>query len=190
MFGCAWKINFPENIFSWLCVLMALTQKLVSVKIFTSNNFRTYAQRERERERGRRESPDHAFDCTGEPRAQITPRTHSPDHAFDFVDLRTDLRTHEPIFDLEPLTHEPSTSPTTQSLCATNPRIDLSLCVILIFCVILIDPWTDLRFCVIFIFYSLFDLWFCCCCCGGVGSGVLVVFLLCGGGFCVGGGRK
>ena len=50
VFGCAWKINFPEIIFSWPCVLMALTRKLVSVKIFTSNHFRTHAQRERERE--------------------------------------------------------------------------------------------------------------------------------------------
>ena len=113
----------------------------------------SHAKRERERER--RESPYHAFDFTGKPRAQIMPRTHSPDHAFDFVELRTDLRTHEPIFDPEPLTHKPSTSPTTQSLCATNPRIDLCVCMILIFCVILIDPRTDLYFCVILIFYFL-----------------------------------
>ena len=74
------------------------------------------------------------------------------DHAFDFVDLWT----HEPIFNLEPLTHKPSTSSVTQSLRtmnrsltqslrprATNPRTDLSLCVILIFCVILIYPRTN-----------------------------------------------
>ena len=95
------------------------------------------------------------------------------ERAFDFVDLRT----HEPIFDLEPLTHEPSTSPATQSLRATNrsstqslrltslrlhrqprafaPRTDLSLSMILIFCMILIDQWTNLRFCVILIFYFL-----------------------------------
>ena len=131
------------------------------------------------------------------------------ERAFDFVDLRT----HEPIFDLEPLTHEPSTSPATQSLRATNrsstqslrltslrlhrqprafaPRTDLSLSVILIFCMILIDQWTNLRFCVILIFYFLSLIFgFFCCCCGGVGGGVLVVFLLCGGGFCVGGGGK
>ena len=52
-------------------------------------------------------------------------------------------------------THEPSTSPATHSLRATNPRTDFSLCVILIFCVILIDPRIDLRFCVILIFYFL-----------------------------------
>ena len=135
VFGCAWKINFPENIFNWPCVLMALTQKLVLVKIFTSNHFRTHAQKERER-------------------AQITPLTspanQSPDHAFDFANLRidlwthkpifdpkpsthrstnprTNLRTHEPIFDPKPSTHEPSNSPATQSLHATNPRTDLSL---------------------------------------------------------------
>ena len=60
VFGCAWKINFPEIIFSWPCVLKALTRKWFEVKIFTSNHFRTHAQRERER----------AFN-------------------FDFVDLRT-----------------------------------------------------------------------------------------------------
>ena len=87
VFGCAWKINFPENIFNWPCVLMVLTRKLVSVKIFTSNHFWTHAQRERERERGRRESPDHAFDFA-------------------------DLRTHEPIFDPKPSTHR-STNPRT-----------------------------------------------------------------------------
>ena len=54
VFGCAWKINFPEIIFSWLCVLKALTRKWFEVKIFTSNHFRTHTQRERERER---ESP-------------------------------------------------------------------------------------------------------------------------------------
>ena len=99
MFGCAWKINFPENIFNWPCVLMALTQKLVLVKIFTSNHFRTHAQKERER-------------------AQITPSTspanQSPDHAFDFANLRIDLWTHKPIFDPKPSTHR-----------STNPRTNL-----------------------------------------------------------------
>ena len=142
VFGCAWRINFPENIFSWPCVLMALTRKLVLVKIFTSNYFRTHAQREREREREEEE------------RAQITPWTQSPDHTFYFTDLRTDLWTHEPIFDPEPSTHEPSTLPVTQNLRATNSLTNLSLCVILI------DPRTDRHFCVILIFYSLFDLWF------------------------------
>ena len=51
VFSCAWKINFPKIIFSWLGVLKALTRKLFEVKIFTSNHFRTLAQRERERER-------------------------------------------------------------------------------------------------------------------------------------------
>ena len=46
MFGCAWKINFPENIFSWPCVLMALTRKWFEVKIFTLNHFRTRTQRQ------------------------------------------------------------------------------------------------------------------------------------------------
>ena len=88
------------------------------------------ATRERERE--------------AEERAQITPSTlpiYEPTNRSSTQSLRpTDLRTHKPIFNLEPLTHEPSTSPATQSLRATNPRPDLSLSVILIFCVILIDP--------------------------------------------------
>ena len=54
VFSCVWKINFPENIFSWPCVLIALTRKWFEVKIFTSNHFRTHMQREREKER---ESP-------------------------------------------------------------------------------------------------------------------------------------
>ena len=58
MFGCAWKINFPEIIFSWLCVLKALTRKWFEVKIFTSNHFQT--RRERERERERAQSSDRA----------------------------------------------------------------------------------------------------------------------------------
>ena len=63
VFGCTWKINFSEIIFSWPGVLKALTRKLFEVKIFTSNHFRTHAQRERER-------------------AQITPQTElqSDDH--------------------------------------------------------------------------------------------------------------
>ena len=97
VFGCAWKINFPKNIFSWPCVLMALTRKLVSVKIFTSNHFRTYAQRERERERERERG-----------------RRESPDHAFNFANLQTNLRTHESIFNPEPSIHR-----------STNPRTDL-----------------------------------------------------------------
>ena len=78
MFGCAWKINFPKP-----CVLIALTRKLVSVKIFTSNHFRTHTQREREREKRepisclwlhrRTQSPNHATN----PIAQIMPLTSS-----------------------------------------------------------------------------------------------------------------
>ena len=54
VFGCAWKINFPEVIFSWPCVLVGLTRKLDSVQIFTSNHFRTHVQREK--------SPNHSSD--------------------------------------------------------------------------------------------------------------------------------
>ena len=145
VFGCAWKINFPKTV----CFNSFDTEIGFSQNFHFKSFPNSHAKRERERERERE----------AKERAQITPRTQSPDHTFDF----TDLRTHEPIFDLEPSTHEPSTSPTTQSLCVTNPQTDLSLCVILI------DPRTDLRFCVILIFYFLslifdfffFWLWWC-----------------------------
>ena len=100
VFGCAWKINFPEMLFSWPCVLVGLTRKWFEVKIFTSNHFRTHAQREKERSH-----PDHAmnpepfdfapfdfansnfelhqiasFNFTGEPKAQITPSTSLRSH--------------------------------------------------------------------------------------------------------------
>ena len=48
VFGYAWKINFPKMLFNWPCVLVGLTRKWFEVKIFTSNHFRTHAQRERE----------------------------------------------------------------------------------------------------------------------------------------------
>ena len=87
---------------------MALPQKLVSFKIFTSNHFQTHVHRERERE----------------PRSRLR---------------------------LQRSTNRSST----HSLRATNPRTNFSLCVILIFCVILIDPRIDLCFYVILIFYFL-----------------------------------
>ena len=106
VFGCAWKINFPEMLFSWPCVLVGLTRKWFEVKIFTSNHFRTHAQREREREIAPR--------SRHEPRAlrlrtlwlrqqqlQIAPnrilqlhwRTQSPDHTFDFTEITPQDRT-------------------------------------------------------------------------------------------------
>ena len=148
---------FSVNAGVWLCMENKFFGKYFQLtvcfswfdsKIGFSQNFHfkpfsdSRAKREREREREEEE------------RAQITPWTQSPDHAFDFTDLRTDLWTHEPIFDPEPSTHEPSTLPVTQKLRATNSLTNLSLCVILI------DPRTDRHFCVILIFYSLFDLWF------------------------------
>ena len=157
VFGWTWKINFPEIIFSWPGVLKALTQKWFEVKIFTSNHFQTHAQRERERERELSTSTSSitAFDfdfadlqshrSTNRSRLQLRqpllrlcrlrqstnrsstqslrptnlwlrrrPRAFAP---------RTDLRPFA--FDPEPWTHEP-----------------ISLYVILIFCVILIDPQT------------------------------------------------
>ena len=154
MFGCTWKINFPENIFSWSCVLVGLTRKLVLVQIFTSNHFWTHTQRERERERERESLRLRLCRSTNPPitpsTSPITPSTSS----------------------IYKLIYEPTNRSSTQSLRPTSLRLrrrprafapwtDLSLCVILIFCVILIDPRTDLHFCVIFDFLLfLFDLWF------------------------------
>ena len=81
---------------------MALTRKLVSVKIFTSNHFWTHEQRERE----------------PRSRLRLRRRIQSPNHAFDFVDLRT----HESIFDLEPSTHLSTNSRTDLRPRAFDPR--------------------------------------------------------------------
>ena len=131
-----------------------------------------------------------------EPRAQITPLTspiYKPTNRSSTQSFSlTNLRTHEPIFDLEPSTHEPSTSLATQSLRTTNPRTDLCLCLCDFDFLCDFDRPTNWStfLCDFDFLLSLFDLWFFCCCYGGVGGGVLVVFLLCGGEFCVGGGGK
>ena len=110
---------------------------------------------------------DHAFDFT-----------NFSDHAFNFADQRTNLWTHEPIFDprtfnfagdLEPSRHEPIFDPEPR----THEPISFSMWF-----------WSTHKP------MSLWSLIFFCCCCGGVGGGVLMVFLLCGGGYCVGGGGK
>ena len=91
-------------LFNWPCVLVGLTRKWFEMKIFTSNHFRTHAQRERQRSH-----PNHAtnpepralqlrtlrlcrststlnrtqitpFDFAREPRSQITPSTSSRSH--------------------------------------------------------------------------------------------------------------
>ena len=51
VFGCTWKIEFSGKAFHLTINIMALTQKLFFVSIFTSNHFRTQTRRERERER-------------------------------------------------------------------------------------------------------------------------------------------
>ena len=135
VFGCTWKINFPEIIFSWLGVLKALTRKWFEVKIFTSNHFWTHAQRERESLRLRRSTNPLVYEL-------ITPSTSST----------------LPITSSTSPIYEPTNQSLTQSLRPTSlrlrwrprafvPRTNLSLSGILIFCVILIDP-------------RAFDLWF------------------------------
>ena len=75
VFGCAWKINFPEIIFQLTMCFNGFDRKLVSVKIFTSNHFRTHAQRERERERA--QSSDRALVWRPQ---QRTPQAELDDH--------------------------------------------------------------------------------------------------------------
>ena len=77
---------------------MALTRKLVLVKIFTSNHFWIHAQRERERERERKKREPRS---RHEPRAQITPST-------------------SPIYEL---IYEPTNRSSTQSLQPTSLRL-------------------------------------------------------------------
>ena len=124
------------------------------LKQFPDSRAKRERERERERERGRRESPDHATNPKPRSRLRIrrstNPRTDLWPRAFDppiyepmnwslTQSLRpTSLRLHRWPRAFAPRTHEP-----------------ISLYVILIFCVILIDPRTDLRFCVILIFYFL-----------------------------------
>ena len=127
---------------------MALTRKLVSVKIFTSNHFRTHAQREKERERERERERKKR-----DPRSylRLRRRTQSLDYAFDFADLRT----HEPIFDPwafdfasdpKPSRHEPTNN---LSLCDFDFLCDFD------------RPTNRSKFLCDFDFLlSLFDLWF------------------------------
>ena len=122
MFGCAWKINFPEIIFSWLCVLKALTRKWFEVKIFTSNHFWTHAQRERE-SLWLRQSTNRSMN----PQTDLQPKAFDPpiyEPTNQSTNPRTDLRPKA--FDLwafkfagdpEPSRHKP-----------TNWSLSLSLC--------------------------------------------------------------
>ena len=86
MFGCAWKINFPEIIFNWLCVLKALTWKWFEVKI-SLQTISGLTWRERERET---QSSDQA--PVRRPQIEpITPRRSRKDRIALFAALRTSL---------------------------------------------------------------------------------------------------
>ena len=107
VFGCAWKINFPEIIFNWPGVLKALTWKWFEVKIFTSNHFRTHTQRERERE----------------PSTSTSPTSPITAFDFDFANLWNHRSTNQSCLRLRR-----STNPRTDLRPrATNPQTDLSL---------------------------------------------------------------
>ena len=105
--------------------------KIISVLIFTSNNFRlSFLTRTRSNKCSPSSvTPSSTISLTPnvqDPLLQITPSTspiyeliYEPTNRSSTQSLRsTDLRTHEP---------ELSTSSATQSLRATNPRTDLSL---------------------------------------------------------------
>ena len=138
VFGCTWKINFPEIIFSWPSVLKALTRKWFEVKIFTSNHFRTHAQRESLRLRLRWSQPSTSTSPIYDPTDLRTDHAFNfANHSFDFVDfanLRTDLqprafdpRTFDFVGDLEPSHHKPifDPSPSTQSHEPTNRSLSM-----------------------------------------------------------------
>ena len=85
VFGCAWKINFPEVIWSWPCKMRLWPWKWFEMKIFTSNHFWVRrAKRERERERER----EHARE--EEEGAQIMPSTLPTN-----PELQSNDRTHQ-----------------------------------------------------------------------------------------------
>ena len=114
VFGCVWKINFSENIFSWPCVLIDLNRKWFEVKIFTSNHLRTHTQRKREIALRSCHEPralrlrtlrlrrflnliKYSFDFNFESHPDRTLRlrwgTQSLDHAFDFAEIAPRDRT-------------------------------------------------------------------------------------------------
>ena len=159
-FGCKWfqeiifrkigyLVGFENRLFrKCFSVDLSVGCKMISVFILPSNIIFRKTERERVRVRSRLRTSlrlcwrprdfaprthEPIFDFTGESRAQITPRTQS---------LRPRVRAFDPpIFDPEPSTHEPSTSPATQSLRLRRKPMNRSL--------------------------SLCDFDFCCCC-GGV----------------------
>ena len=120
-------------------------------------------ERERERARGRRGSPDHAFDIAGEPRAPIR-RSHTPDRT-GLVDRNT-----APIAPRRSISWAPvqrSHAPDRTSLvdCSTAPiapRHSISPPRDLTFDPPIFDPPISLSLC---------DFDFCCCC-----GGMVMVF--------------
>ena len=95
VFGCAWKMHFPEMVFSWPCVGC----KLISVFILPSNTIFWKTERERERElseseieeeeRGR-EHTDSSSKLRPKRSHPESDRTQSPE-SFDFA-VRLRLR--------------------------------------------------------------------------------------------------
>ena len=136
VFCCAWKINFPKTV-----CFNSFEPEIGFSQNFHFKSFpNSHAKREREREREPRSCLQRrsclwlrwSTNRSTNPRIDHRSRAFNP-QALDFAG------------NPEPLRHEPK---------------NWSLYVILIFCVILIDPRTDLRFCDFEFLLSLFDLWF------------------------------
>ena len=91
-----------KNIFSVDRKISDVGRKWFEVKIFTSNHFRTHAQREREIE-PRAQSPltshpstssfDFDFESHPDCTLRLSRRTQSPDHAFNFTEIAPQDRT-------------------------------------------------------------------------------------------------
>ena len=105
MFGCAWKINFPEVIWSWPCKMRLWPRKWFEAQIFTSNHFRV-RRVERERESAREEAQITPSTSPANPELQFDDRNaHHADCSTAPLDLTFDLasaRCHLRSTDLRP----------------------------------------------------------------------------------------
>ena len=171
VFGCTWKINFQEIIFSWSSVLKASTRKWFEVKIFTSNHFWTHAQRERESLRLRRSTNPLVYELITPSTSSTLPITSSTSPIYEptnqsstqslrpmNLQLRRWPRTFTPRTDLRPFAFDP------------KPWIDLSLCVIFDFLCDFVRPtslWSLIFFVVVMVVWVVVFWWFSCCVGGG-----------------------
>ena len=129
MFGCAWKINFLEVIWSWPCKIRLWPQKCFEAQIFTSNHLgQRRRERERERERERK------------PKSRLWRRRRTPSSSSTIARTRsgrlhrTDRTAHYADHSTAPLDLASAQS----RLRAISPSTHWSLSVILIFVVVVV----------------------------------------------------